>query len=183
MTTMPDAIHYHEMPSPVGRLRLIADRDALRGIWFERERHRKPSPPHWILAADPRVSAPIAAACMQLREYFAGSRQRFELPLRPLGTAFQLEVWQELERIPYGVTISYGELARRIGKPQAMRAVGAANGRNPLPIVLPCHRVIGANGSLTGFGGGLPIKRHLLTLEYRIARGDLFGGGVPAVGG
>jgi methylated-DNA-[protein]-cysteine S-methyltransferase len=86
-----------------------------------------------------------------------------------------LAVWKELARIPYGATISYGELARRIGQPQAVRAVGAANGRNPLPIVLPCHRVIGANGSLTGFGGGLPTKRFLLAMEERVARGDLFG--------
>ncbi|MFI4959319.1 MAG: methylated-DNA--[protein]-cysteine S-methyltransferase, partial [Lysobacterales bacterium] len=102
-------------------------------------------------------------------------RQHFELPLHPHGTPFQLAVWEELGRIPYGVTISYGELARRIDKPQAVRAVGAANGRNPLPIVLPCHRVIGADGSLTGFGGGLPTKRYLLMLEDSIARGDLFG--------
>jgi methylated-DNA-[protein]-cysteine S-methyltransferase len=111
----------------------------------------------------------------QLEEYFAGTRQHFELPLHPVGTPFQLEVWHELGRIPYGVTISYGELARRIDKPLAVRAVGAANGRNPLPIVLPCHRVIGANGSLTGFGGGLPTKRYLLTMEDRIVHGDLFG--------
>lgn len=176
MTTMPDTIHYHEMPSPVGRLRLVADRDALRGIGFKLERHPKPSLPHWIFVADPQMSAPIAAACRQLQEYFAGERQTFELPLRPLGTPFQLAVWQELARIPYGVTISYGELARRIDQPAAVRAVGAANGRNPLPIVLPCHRVIGADGSLTGFGGGLPTKRFLLALEDRSARGDLFTG-------
>ncbi|HWU75714.1 MAG TPA: methylated-DNA--[protein]-cysteine S-methyltransferase, partial [Rhodanobacter sp.] len=98
-----------------------------------------------------------------------------DMPLHPLGTPFQLEVWHELARIPYGTTLSYGEMARRIGQPKAVRAVGAANGRNPLPIVLPCHRVIGSDGSLTGFGGGLPIKRQLLAMEDRIARGDLFG--------
>jgi len=164
-----DTIHYDEMPSPVGRLLLVADRGGLRQIRFERERHPHVQPADWI-----RASAPLAFARAQLEEYFAGTRQRFELPLHPLGTPFQLAVWQELGRIPYGVTISYGELARRIGKPAAMRAVGAANGRNPLPIVLPCHRVIGADGSLTGFGGGLPTKHFLLTLEHALPVGDLF---------
>jgi methylated-DNA-[protein]-cysteine S-methyltransferase len=103
----------------------------------------------------------------QLREYFAGQRTRFDLPLHPAGTAFQRDVWSELQRIPYGETISYGELARRVGHPAAARAVGAANGANPIPIVIPCHRVIGANGKLTGFGGGIPVKQKLLALESR----------------
>ena len=165
----PDIVHYDEMDSPVGTLRLVADRKGLREIWFEQERHPKQTQSGWI-----RAKAPLRFARLQLEEYFAGERQHFELPLHPIGTPFQLEVWQELRRIPYGVTISYGELARRIGKPQAMRAVGAANGRNPLPIVVPCHRVIGADGSLTGFGGGLPIKRQLLGLEQSLPAGDLF---------
>ena len=165
----PDIIHYDEMDSPVGMLRLVADRDGLRDIWFEHERHPKPAYAGWV-----RAPASLRFARMQLDEYFAGKRQHFELPLHPVGTAFQLMVWQALRRIPYGVTISYAELARRIGKPQAMRAVGAANGRNPLPIVVPCHRVIGADGSLTGFGGGLPIKRHLLDLEQALPAADLF---------
>jgi methylated-DNA-[protein]-cysteine S-methyltransferase len=122
-----------------------------------------------------RSSAALAFARGQLEEYFAGTRTAFDLPLHPQGTAFQLTVWDELARIPYAETISYGELARRIGQPQAMRAVGAANGRNPLPIVVPCHRVIGNNGHLTGFGGGLPAKRFLLGWERRTAHGDLFG--------
>jgi methylated-DNA-[protein]-cysteine S-methyltransferase len=164
-----DIIHYDEMDSPVGTLRLVADREGLREICFEQERHPKPPYPGWI-----RAPAALRFARVQLDEYFAGKRQHFELPLHPLGTAFQLTVWQALRRIPYGVTISYGELARRIGKPQAMRAVGAANGRNPLPIVVPCHRVIGADGSLTGFGGGLPIKRLLLDLEHASPAADLF---------
>jgi len=168
-------IHYHDMASPVGTLRLVADPHGLREIRFEQERHPKRVYPDWIEIGKPDASAPIAAARQQLDEYFAGSRQQFDLPLCPLGTPFQREVWQELARIPYGITISYGELARRIDKPLAVRAVGAANGRNPLPIVLPCHRVVGSDGSLTGFGGGLPRKRFLLTLEDRIARGDLFG--------
>jgi methylated-DNA-[protein]-cysteine S-methyltransferase len=169
MTTMPDIIHYDEMDSPVGTLRLVADSRGLREIWFERERHPKKAHNGWI-----RAAAPLAFARVQLEEYFAGERQHFELPLHPVGTTFQLAVWEELGRIPYGVTISYGELARRIEQPLAVRAVGAANGRNPLPIVLPCHRVIGADGSLTGFGGGLPTKRYLLAMEDRVAHGDLF---------
>ncbi len=164
-----DITHYDEMDSPIGTLRLVADREGLREIWFEHERHPKQAQSGWI-----RAEAPLRMARTQLDEYFAGERQHFELPLHPIGTAFQLAVWQELRRIPYGTTISYGELARRIGKPQAMRAVGAANGRNPLPIVVPCHRVIGADGSLTGFGGGLPIKRHLLDLEQALPARDLF---------
>jgi methylated-DNA-[protein]-cysteine S-methyltransferase len=103
----------------------------------------------------------------QLNEYFAGHRRDFDLPLAPRGTEFQLAVWNELQRIAYGDTISYSELARRIARPNAVRAVGAANGANPIPIIIPCHRVIGANGTLTGYGGGLHIKRALLALEQR----------------
>jgi methylated-DNA-[protein]-cysteine S-methyltransferase len=165
-----DIVHYDDMPSPVGPLRLVADVHGLRQIRFEHERHPKAMAVHWQ-----RSGAAVAFARIQLEQYFAGEREIFELPLHPLGTAFQLAVWSALARIPYGVTISYGELARRIGKPAAMRAVGAANGRNPLPIVLPCHRVIGSDGSLTGFAGGLPTKRFLLELEHALPTGDLFG--------
>ena len=101
----------------------------------------------------------------ELRQYFDGKRREFTVPLAPRGTPFQLSVWRELERIPFGSTISYAELARRIGKPSAVRAAGAANGANPIPIIIPCHRVIGANGTLVGYGGGLHIKRTLLALE------------------
>lgn len=170
------AIWYDDMPSPVGMLRLVAGEAGLREIGFERGRHRASPQLSWQRGA----IAPLALARQQLEEYFAGMRRQFDLPLQPLGTPFQREVWRELTRIPYGATISYGELARRIGQPQAVRAVGAANGRNPLPIVVPCHRVIGADGSLTGFGGGLPAKRHLLSLEDRIAHGDLFGAAARA---
>jgi methylated-DNA-[protein]-cysteine S-methyltransferase len=177
MTNDPDLllngpIYYDDMSSPIGRLRLVAGREGLREVWFEQGRHPKMAGPNWI-----RATEPLAFARVQLEEYFAGERTTFELPLHPLGTPFQLAVWRELARIPYGVTISYGELARRIEQPLAVRAVGAANGRNPLPIVLPCHRVIGSNGSLTGFGGGLPTKRYLLSLEQRVADGDLFANG------
>jgi methylated-DNA-[protein]-cysteine S-methyltransferase len=108
----------------------------------------------------------------QLAEYFAGDRQEFDLAVAPRGSEFQLRVWEELRRIPYGTTISYGELARRLGRPHGSRAVGRANGTNPIAIVVPCHRVIGADGSLTGYGGGLPVKRALLALE----------GALPAAG-
>jgi len=164
-----DPIWFDDMPTPIGKLRLVADPQGLREIWFETGRHQKTPDAAWIRAAEP-----VAQARQQLEEYFAGERQQFQLKLHPLGTPFQLQVWHELDRIPYGVTISYGELARRIEQPLAVRAVGAANGRNPLPIVLPCHRVIGSNGSLTGFGGGLPTKRYLLSMEERVAHGDLF---------
>ena len=172
-----ETIWYDELPTPIGELRLVADTQGLREVWFDGGRHQKAPAPHWTRDADR-----LAFARVQLEEYFAGTRQAFALPLHPLGTPFQLAVWQELARIPYGATISYGELARRIGQPQAMRAVGAANGRNPLPIVLPCHRVIGADGSLTGFGGGLPTKRFLLAMEAQITDGDLFGHGAHAQG-
>lgn len=111
-------------------------------------------------------------ASRQLRQYFAGERREFDLPLHPAGTPFQCRVWDQLRRIPFGETISYGELARRVGNPAASRAVGAANGRNPIPIIVPCHRVIGSDGSMTGFGGGVERKRALLGLEA-VGRGLL----------
>ncbi len=165
-----ETIHYDEMHTPIGTLLLAADAQGLREVWFETARHPRSRPSSWL-----HSPSALQFARVQLEEYFAGTRQQFELPLHPLGTPFQLAVWKELARIPYGVTISYGELAQRIEQPRAVRAVGAANGRNPLPIVLPCHRVIGSNGSLTGFGGGLPTKRFLLSMEDRCAHGDLFG--------
>ncbi len=164
-----EALHYDDMPSPVGPLRLVVDAHGLRQIAFVQERHPKTLPAHAT-----RSPAAVAPARIQLEQYFAGDRQQFELPLHPLGTPFQLTVWQALAQIPYGETTSYGELAQRIGQARAVRAVGAANGRNPLPIVLPCHRVIGSNGQLTGFGGGLPTKRFLLSLERALPAGDLF---------
>ena len=112
-----------------------------------------------------RDAAPFAAVIAQLDEYFAGTRKKFDVPLAPGGTPFQLKVWQQLRKIPYGRTITYATLAHRAGNDSACRAVGAANGRNPLPIIVPCHRVIGSNGSLTGFGGGIAAKRRLLELE------------------
>jgi len=144
--------------SPVGPLRLESDGEALTRIAFveggTKDSGREP----------PRVGV-LAEAARQLRAYFAKERRDFDLPLRPAGTELQRATWRALATIPYGQTISYAELARRIDRPRAVRAVGAANGRNPLPIVLPCHRVIGSDGTLTGYGGGLPLKRWLLDLE------------------
>ena len=146
-------ILHRRIESPAGPLIIAADETGLRHIEFYQNRH--PADRADWRGGDNDV---LQAAETQLHEYFAGVRTHFELPLAPQGTAFQLDVWQELARIPYGTTISYAELAQRVGKPAATRAVGAANGRNPLPIVLPCHRVIGIDGALTGFGGGLPVK-------------------------
>ena len=146
--------------SPIGPLMLAADDAGLRHIEFRDNRHPA-NRADWH-GGDSEI---LQASEAQLAEYFAGTRTSFDLPLAPQGTAFQLQVWHELARIPFGATISYAQLAQRIGKPEAVRAVGAANGRNPLPIVLPCHRVIGADGALVGFGGGLPTKQFLLRLE------------------
>ena len=121
---------------------------------------RRDPEPDWIYN-----EKPLASVCEQLGEYFSGRRKSFDLPLQFDGTEFQVSVLKALQDIPYGETVSYGEIARRIGKPKAVRAVGAANGRNPLPIVVPCHRVIGSSGDLTGFGGGLDTKEALLRLE------------------
>lgn len=159
------------METPIGILTLVADDDGLHRIDFP-----PPSPPptgeEWIEGDN----AVLRDTRRQLEEYFAGSRRVFDLPLSPQGTDFQRTVWTTLAAIPYGETWSYRDLAQRLGKPTATRAVGAANGRNPLPIVLPCHRVIGADGSLTGFGGGLPTKAFLLRLEGSLPKAseDLF---------
>jgi len=163
-------LHAH-MDSPIGPLLLAADDDGLRLIEFDSPRHPVVQGDDWR-AGD---NAVLRETRTQLDEYFAGTRRDFDLPLAPRGTEFQRNVWQALRRIPYGETISYAQLAMRIGKPSAMRAVGAANGRNPLPIVVPCHRVIGADGGLTGFGGGLPTKQFLLQLEGALRESALFG--------
>ncbi len=151
---------FDEFTTPVGTLTIAADDGGLRQVRFPSERHPIARGQDWK-----RDAGALREAREQLLAYFAGERREFTLPLRPVGTAFQLQVWNTLAEIPFGATWSYGDVARRIGEPTAARAVGAANGRNPLPIVLPCHRVIGSDGSLTGFGGGLPIKRFLLEHE------------------
>jgi methylated-DNA-[protein]-cysteine S-methyltransferase len=151
-------MRYSTLTTPIGELMLTADDDgALTGVNLP---NRHPDPAGWE-----RDDELLADARRQLSEYFAGERTTFDLPLRPAGAPFQLRVWEALLRIPYGETASYGELARELGHPTAARAVGAANGRNPIAIVVPCHRVIGANGSLTGYAGGLECKRALLDLE------------------
>jgi methylated-DNA-[protein]-cysteine S-methyltransferase len=161
--------YWHQMDSPVGALLLAGDASALTEVYFQSGRHPRRPAPEWR-----RDAAPFAEAVRELEEYFAGRRRKFTLPLAPRGTPFQLSVWQALRAIPYGETLSYGELARQLGCPAGARAVGLANGANPLPIVVPCHRVIGADGSLTGFGGGLAIKRALLALEGAQCVADLF---------
>ena len=157
-----DMMYYDYLDSPVGRLLLAMDGQGLRHIAFERGRHPTPIGADWE-----RGRGALHEARTQLNAYFAGRLTTFDLPLAPVGTEFQQQVWLELLRIPYAGTTNYGEIARRLGDPGASRAVGAANGRNPLPIVVPCHRVVGADGSLTGFGGGLPVKRFLLDLEQK----------------
>ncbi|MBI3209877.1 MAG: methylated-DNA--[protein]-cysteine S-methyltransferase [Candidatus Solibacter usitatus] len=155
-----DAVYYTFAPSPVGDLLLAGTHGELRLISFPKG-HKKIDPhPEWV-----RDAAPFLEVQRQLNSYFAGTLRDFDLPLAPRGSPFQMQVWKELRRIPYGATISYGELARRIGNPAASRAVGLANGSNPIPVIIPCHRVIGSNGKLTGFGGGLDVKRALLDLE------------------
>lgn len=155
------AVFTRTIDSPVGPLFLAASDAGLHAVEFAEHRHPVPRGDDWCAGAHPVLDA----AATQLGEYFAGTRRSFALPLAARGTAFQQQVWDGLTRIPYGRTASYVELARMVGKPTASRAVGAANGRNPLSIVVPCHRVIGASGALTGFGGGLPTKVFLLTLE------------------
>jgi methylated-DNA-[protein]-cysteine S-methyltransferase len=156
---------YTQIDSPLGPLLLAADAAGLRFIEFVNGRRTARPDSAW--REDPTA---LHEPIRQLSAYFAGELETFDLPLAPEGTPFQLRVWRLLCEIPYGETISYGELARRMGNPNASRAVGLANGANPIPIVIPCHRVIGSNGKLTGYGGGLPIKEKLLALERRQLR-------------
>ena len=158
------AMDYDYLDTPIGPLLLVADDHGLRHIDFPRADQGERIQSHW--RRDRRF---LGAAIEQLDAYFAGRLHDFDVVLAARGTRFRKTVWDELVRIPYGETISYGELARRIGDPAASRAVGAANGANPLPVIVPCHRVIGSTGKLTGFGGGLPIKQWLLDHERRHA--------------
>ncbi len=153
-------MYYCYMNSPIGELLLAGEENALTMIGFPKGSMRRDPEPDWIYN-----EKPFAEAMRQLGEYFDGTRRDFDLPLKLNGTEFQLDVLRELQRIPYGKTTSYGDIAKRIGRPKASRAVGAANGRNPIPIIVPCHRVIGATGDLTGFGGGIDTKEALLRLE------------------
>jgi methylated-DNA-[protein]-cysteine S-methyltransferase len=170
--------------SPIGRLILTSDGTALTGLYMNLYRNKPSKLPglgdDWIQNA---TIDPLPAAARQLKEYFAGKRREFDLPLRMEGTEFQQRVWRELTKIPFGETRSYGQLAKRIGNPNGSRAVGLANGRNPIAIIVPCHRVIGADGSLTGFGGGLDRKEWLLTHEGQPVTSELaFGDAIDSKG-
>ena len=153
------------LESPLGVLNLSSDESHLKSITFDEE---------WI-ADPPLIPDVLTETKTQLREYFSGERNQFDIPLDPEGTTFQISVWNLLKEIPYGSTISYIEIAMKLGAPAASRAVGMANGRNPVPIVIPCHRVIGTNGKLTGYAGGLERKKWLLLHERKFTRrNDLF---------
>ncbi|MFN8018048.1 MAG: methylated-DNA--[protein]-cysteine S-methyltransferase [Acidimicrobiales bacterium] len=156
--SLPD--RYTKVASPVGDLVLLGDGRALCACLFEDDEHPVALGPELV-----RDDGAFAAPASQLAEYFAGTRTDFDLPLAPEGTEFQQRVWAALRTIPYGATRSYGEVADQIGSPNGSRAVGLANGRNPIAIIVPCHRVIGANGTLTGYAGGMDRKRYLLDLE------------------
>ena len=153
-------MYYCYLDTPIGELLLAGDDDALCLVGFPEGSMRRDPEPDWIYN-----EKPFSVARQQLTEYFAGERREFDLPLKLDGTEFQMSVLRALQQIPYGETTSYAEIAERIGRPKAVRAVGAANGRNPIPIIVPCHRVIGSHGDLTGFGGGLDTKEALLRLE------------------
>lgn len=155
-------IRYTVFATQLGTLYATLEGDALTGIYFEGGRHAPAIASDWHRAD---TAAPFRSLAAQLAEYFDGERTAFDLPLAPRGTPFQVRAWKEIARIPFGRTITYAELASRCGAPDAVRAVGAATGRNPLSIVVPCHRVMGSGGSLTGYAGGLERKRRLLEIE------------------
>ena len=159
-------LFYKETESPVGKLKLVASSNALVAVLWERERPDRVK----LVALKLDTQQPILLeAERQLREYFSGTRTEFDLPLELNGSEFQKKVWRALREIPFGQTRSYLYLAKTVGSAKAVRAVGAANGKNPLSIVVPCHRVVGANGSLTGFAGGVDVKAKLLAHEARVA--------------
>jgi len=162
------------MDSPVGPLTLVAEGGALVGLYMDLQRHRPYDDELGAEEPRGRQTEPFKTAADQLDAYFTGTLTRFTLPLAPRGSAFQQRVWAALLEIPYGETESYGELAGRIGAPGAARAVGLANGKNPIGIVIPCHRVVGSNGKLTGYGGGLDRKKQLLDLELEVSGAALF---------
>lgn len=160
--------YYTKVESPIGELLLVSDGKDLIRVSMDKQKYAAEIGDDWVQKKD--VPA-LKLAAEQLKSYFAGLLDHFDLPLAFRGTEFQNKVWQELTKIPFGQTISYGELARRVGSPKASRAVGLANGKNPIAIIVPCHRVIGANGTLTGYGGGLPRKKKLLELEQGLFSG------------
>jgi methylated-DNA-[protein]-cysteine S-methyltransferase len=164
------ATFFTTVPSPVGRLTLVGNGDDLVGLYFDDDPYAAKA-----RAAAVKDERRLRHAVTELEEYFAGARTRFDLSLAPQGTVFQKSVWRELVRIPFGETATYGEIAKSIGQPAASRAIGGANHRNPIAIIIPCHRVIGADGSMTGYGGGLPYKRLLLDLEARVTSSGQLG--------
>jgi len=168
MSALITTVHH----SPVGPLRLVASARGLRGLYFTQHRHAPAVDPAWRVQDDA-----FDDVRSQLDAYFAGALRAFALDLDPVGSAFQCRVWDALSELPYASTTSYGELAAAIGAPGAARAVGLANGRNPLSVIVPCHRVVGSDGRLTGYGGGLPRKAWLLEHEQRVAAGA-----IPAAG-
>jgi methylated-DNA-[protein]-cysteine S-methyltransferase len=165
---MREHVYFTLVPSPLGDLTLTSNGAALTGLYLAGARHAREPEPAWR-----RDDAPFVEVARQLRQYFAGTRTRFDVPTAAAGTPFQRDVWRALSAIPYGSTLSYAELARQIGAPRAVRAVGAANGRNPISIIVPCHRVVGSGGALTGYAGGLPRKEWLLGLEVRVAAREI----------
>lgn len=163
------ALFFDKMQSPLGPLTLIANEKSLIALLWN---GHWPQWMHSVQMVSDSEHPVLRQAARELEEYFSGTRKTFSVPIQFRGTEFQMRVWQELRRIPFGETLSYGELASRIGSPQACRAVGAANRRNPLGIIVPCHRAIGADGSLTGFAGGMDAKRYLLALESNATEDD-----------
>jgi methylated-DNA-[protein]-cysteine S-methyltransferase len=160
---------YCHVESPIGRLLLTSDGESLTGLYMGAPSKSPEMSSDWTSDLD---AAPLPQAAQQLEEYFAGKRRNFDLPLKLQGTEFQRRVWTQLTQIPFGETLSYGQLAQRLDNPKGSRAVGLANGRNPIAVIVPCHRVIGADGSLTGFGGGIPRKQWLLAHEGQFGSGE-----------
>ena len=161
-------LEYTYLSTPIGNLLLAGHNEVLHYLGFPKGSMAMTPEPNWQLNHEAFTSVK-----QQLQEYFDGKRRDFNLSLSPQGTEFQRQVWQQLQTIPYGKTCSYGDLAKAIERPKAVRAVGAANGQNPIPVIIPCHRVIGSNGKLTGFGGGLDVKEQLLRLEGIEVRGQM----------
>ncbi|MGO9451920.1 MAG: methylated-DNA--[protein]-cysteine S-methyltransferase [Candidatus Binataceae bacterium] len=148
--------------SPMGRMLIVASEDALSGLYFVGQKYYPELDDNWLPGAK---RAPVRETACQMKEYFAGKRREFDVPLAPEGTCFQTAVWDAIASVEYGATITYAELARRAGRPESVRAAGTATGRNPITIIIPCHRIIGSDGSLTGYAGGLERKRELQDLE------------------
>lgn len=162
---MKTLVYFDRMPSPLGEMVLASDGDALAGAWFDGQRHQPAVGPGWQRRPDLPL---LRRAAAELAAYFAGERIQFDLPLAPAGTPFQRDVWRAITSVRYGETLAYRELAARAGRPASIRAAGAATGRNPLSIIIPCHRIVGADGALTGYAGGLARKRALLALEQGV---------------